>query len=118
MTEKPSSRRKFLQFLGLAAGATLLPTDTMAGFVDHKEILKLTPEQQEFLLRYEKWMDAFIEVIHIQKKDPENAANHATMFALSEKAEEMKPELSEFMKDEKFFKIYQVSIQRMSMEIE
>lgn len=118
MTEKSTSRRNFLQLLGLSAGAALLPTETMAGFVDHKEILKLTPEQQTFLLKYEIWMDDFIKVIHLQKENPQNSENHANMLALSQKAEDMKPELTEFMKDEKFFKIYQVSIQRMTNEIE
>lgn len=117
MSEKPSSRRKFLQLLGLSAGATLIPNSTMAGFVDNTEILKLTAEQQVFMLRYEKWMEEFIEVIRIQKTNPGDVKNNADMIALTHRAEEMKPELTDFMKDETFSKIYQVSIKRMTDEI-
>lgn len=117
MTEKSSSRRKFLQLLGLSAGASLIPSNSVAGLVDHTEILKLNPEQQEFMLQYEKWMDEFIEVIKVQKTDPKDVKNNENMIALTHRAEEMKPQLSEFMKDDTFSKIYQVSIQRMTNEI-
>jgi hypothetical protein len=117
MSDKPSSRRKFLQMLGLTAGATILSTKAVAGFVDHKEILKLNPEQQEFMLRYEKWMDAFIEVIRVQRTKPEDAENNAKMIELTEIADSFKPELDGFMKDKKFSTIFQVSIARMSKEI-
>ena len=39
------------------------------------------------------------------------------MIALTEWAEEMKPEISEFMKDKTFSLIYLVCIDRMSKEI-
>ena len=117
MPDKASSRRKFLQMLGLTAGASLLSTKAVAGFVDRKEILKLTAEQQEFMLRYEKWMDAFIDVIRVQRTKPEDTENNAKMIALTEQAETYKPELDAFMKDKKFSTIFQVSIARMSKEI-
>ena len=117
MSENQPSRKKFLQYLGLTAGATLLSKTATAGFVDHTEILLLTPSQQDFMLHYEKWMDAFIEVIKVQKTDPDNAENNTKMIALTEWAEEMKPELDEFMKDKTFSLIYLVCIDRMSKEI-
>ena len=79
MSEKETTRRKFLQFLGLTAGATMLSSDALASPVDEAEILKLNPEQQEFMISYGKWMDEFIDVIRIQKTDPANKENNLKM---------------------------------------
>ena len=114
---KQSTRRNFLQLLGLSVSATLLSTSAIAGFIDETEISKLSPEQQRFMIRYGKWMDEFIKVIHIRKTDPGSHGNNRNMIALTEKAEEMKPELNEFMKDKTFQQIYKASIQRMSKEV-
>jgi hypothetical protein len=117
MSEKQSTRRKFLKFLGISAGATLVSTAALGAFLDPAEIKKLNPEQQEFMMRYGKWMDEFIEIIRIKKINPDDKENNRKMIALTERAEEFKPELSEFMKDKTFSLIYQVSIDRMSKEI-
>jgi len=112
-----SSRRSFLKTLGLSAGATLVSSNIFGSFVDKDEILKLNPEQQKFMTRYESWMDQFTNVIRIQKSEPENMDNQKAMISLTEQAELFKPELAEFMKDEKFALIYKASIERMSKEI-
>jgi len=117
MPEQESTRRKFLQIFGLSAGASLLKTNAMASFTDQAAIKKLTPEQQEFMLRYGKWMDEFTKLVHLQKTDPDNLENHKKMMNLTKKAEEMQPALSEFMKDETFSLIYKASIDRLSKEI-
>lgn len=117
MSEKQSTRRNFLQLLGLSISATLLSTSAIAGFIDEAEISKLSPEQQRFMIRYGKWMDEFIKVIRIRKTDPGSHENNKNMIALTEKAEEMKPGLNEFMKDKTFQQIYKASIQRMSKEV-
>ena len=117
MSEQQSTRRKFLQILGLSAGATLAGTSVLAGVIDHSEIHRLNPEQQEFMLRYGKWMDDFIEVIRIQKKEPDNIENHKRMMVLTETAQPWQVQLTEYMKDEKFFLIYNASIERMKNEI-
>lgn len=117
MSDKSSSRRKFLQTLGLTAGATILGSTAVNGFVDHAEILKLNPDQKEFMLRYERWMDAFIEVIRTQKTHPEDTENNARMIELTEIADSFKPELDGFMKDKTFSIIYLASIERMSRHI-
>ena len=117
MSEKETSRRKFLQFLGLSAGTTLLGSKAFGGFVDKEEIKKLNPVQQEFMIRYGNWMDEFIEVVRIQKADPDNLENQKKMIALTEKVEKLQPELDEFMKDKTFSLIYQASIQRLTKEI-
>ena len=106
-----------MQLLGLSATGSLLGTKALAGFTNDAEILKLNPEQQQFMIRYGQWMDEFIEVIRVQKKDPGNKENNKKMIALTERAGELKPELTEFMKDEKFQLIYKASIERMTKEI-
>lgn len=116
MLLKQPTRRRFLQFLGLSASASLVSVGALAGIVDDR-IKKLTPQQQAFMLRYEKWMDEYIEVIRTQKTDPQNKENMNKMLALTNQAETFKPELTEFMKDETFRLIYKASIERMTKEI-
>ncbi len=117
MSEQQSSRRKFLKILGLTGAATMVGPNALAGFNDHTEILKLNPEQQEFMIRYGKWMDEFLEVIRIKKKSPDHHKNNEKMIALTEKVQKMKPELTEFLKDETFSIIYMASIKRVRDEI-
>ncbi len=117
MTDYTSSRRRFLQKIGLVAGTTLLTTSAIAGFIDKEEIRKLNQKQQEFMVRYGSWMDEFIAVIREQKQKPGDLDNHNLMIALTEKSENMKPELSEHLKDETFALIFHASIKRMSDEI-
>ena len=117
MSEKESTRRKFLKFLGISAGATLVSSKMLAGIIKPEDIRKLNPRQQEFMVDYGKWMDEFIDVIRIQKNDSGNSVNNKKMIALTERAEAFKPKLSEYMKDANFSIIYKVSIERMSKEI-
>jgi hypothetical protein len=63
MSEPATTRRKFLKLLGITAGLSLTGTSTFAKN-NNPEVLKLTSEQQEFMLLYELWMDEFIRVIH------------------------------------------------------
>lgn len=117
MSDQASSRRKFLQVLGMSAGASLLGTSALAAFVHHEDILRLNPEQQAFMNRYGAWMDAFIVVIRTRKENPGNMENEKNMMVLSEQAEKMQPELTEFLKNKDFALIYKASIERMSKEI-
>lgn len=117
MTEKQSTRRKFLQYLGLSAGATVISATVGATGFDHEEIKKLNTPQQEFMLDYEQWMNDYIKVIRVQKTDPDNLIYHQQLADLSAKAEAFQPILAEMMKDETFALIYRVSIERMTKEI-
>jgi hypothetical protein len=116
MSEQPS-RRNFLKFLGAFAGTTMISSNAFAGFVREEEIKKLNPEQKEFMLRYGKWMDEFIEVIRVQRAEPDNMENHRRMIVLTDEAEKLNTELAVFMSDPTFSMIYNVSIQRMTDEI-
>ena len=117
MSETQSSRRNFLKVIGVTAGASVAATSALAGLIDHKEIQKLNPEQKEFMLTYEKWMDEFIDAIRIKKKEPGNLENHKKMMALTERAAAWKPQLTEYMKDKTFAVIYQDAIARTTKEI-
>ena len=117
MSEQKSSRRKFVKLLGLTGAASMVGPNALASFNDDSEILKLNPEQQEFMVRYGKWMDEFLEVIRIKKKNPDNLKNNEEMVALTEKVQKMKPELTAFLKDETFSMIYMASIKRVRDEI-
>jgi hypothetical protein len=112
-----NERRNFLRLLGLTAGAALVSTNAFSIFMKPEEILKLKPEQQEFMKRYGKWMDEFIEVIRIKKHDPLHKDNLDKMNELANRAEAFKPELTEHLKDKTFSIIYLASIERMSIEI-
>ena len=117
MSEQSSNRRNFLKLLGLSAGATLVSASGVAAFTNSTEIKVLSPEQQEFMIRYGKWMDEFTELIRLKKEDPENLENNKKTMALAEKAESFQPELKKFMSDKTFELIYKESIKRVSIEI-
>ena len=118
MTEnEANNRRNFLRVFGLSAGAALVSTNAFSIFMKKEEILKLKPDQQEFMLRYGKWMDDFIEAIRVKKHDPLHKENREKMSELADRAEAFKPELSEHMKDKNFALIYLASIERLSIEI-
>ena len=117
MSQEQASRKDFLKVAGLSVAATILSNKTMAGVVKQEEILKLNDKQREFMLKYDKWMDEFIEVIKIQNQDRNNTENNLKREALSNQAEEWRPQLTVYMKDPTFSTIYQASIQRMKVEI-
>ncbi len=117
MSEKQSTRRKFLQYLGLTAGATIITASASAAGFDLEEIKKLTPPQQVFMVEYEQWMNDYIKVIREQKNDPTNIIYHQQLTELSAKAEAFQPVLAEMMKDQTFALIYRVSIEKLTKEI-
>lgn len=117
-TNKESSRKDFIKMLTKSLGATLTNHPVLDALMGNDEVLKLNPEQQAFMLEYGKWMDQNIEVIKLQKQDPDNILHRKAMMELTEKAAAMQPQLIEFMKDRNFALIYHASIQKMRDEIE
>lgn len=118
MSDEPTSRKKFLQMLCLAAGATIVSKSGLAKGFDPVEIRKLTPEQQKFMGEYEKWMDEFTKIVRVQKTAPEDMENHKRMIALTEQAEKFQLELDKHLQDATFAFIFRISIERMTNEIE
>ena len=117
MSEIQTSRRNFLKVMGVTAGVSMASSTVLAGLLDHTVIQKLNPEQKEFMLTYEEWMDEFIDAIRIKNKEPGNLENHKKMAALAERAAAWKPKLTEYMKDKTFALIYQDAIARTTKEI-
>ena len=115
--EENRSRRNFLRFVGISAGTALISSSAFSAFIDKTEVLKLNPKQQEFMLRYGKWMDDFIDVIRKKKAEPGTQEHHKVTMALSDKAAAFKPELTEYLKDKNFELMYRAAIDRMSKEI-
>ena len=118
--EENNSRRKFLRsglITAATAGTALISTNAFSAFINQAEVLKLNPKQQEFMLRYGKWMDDFIDIIRKKQAEPGNLEHQKVVMVLSQKAEGFKPELTEFLKDETFALIYQASIDKMTKEI-
>ena len=116
-TQLQNSRRNFLRIVGLSAGTALISTSAFSAFIDKTEVLKLNPKQQEFMLRYGKWMDDFIDVIRKKKAEPGNQEHHKVTMTLSDQAVTFKPELTEFLRDKNFELVYRAAIDRMSKEI-
>ena len=112
-----SSRKNFLQLLGLSAGAIVINRSSTVVGINQSEIRKMNSKQNEFMARYEQWMEEYIQVIRIRKTDPDNIENRKTMLALTEKAAVFKPELAEFMQDETFAGIFRITIEKMTREI-
>lgn len=112
------NRRNFLRKLGLTFGATMAASSMIsANILEKNDDLSLTPEQQAFMKRYNKWMDEFIEVIKIQKVTPHNMDNNKNIVRLSEQAKAWQSKLTEYMKDENFARHYMSATERMTLEI-
>jgi len=117
MADLKSNRRNFLKYLGLTTTATLASNSAFASFVDTSEIIKLNSKQQEFMIRYGKWMDDFTEIIKSLKADHENMELKQKMMTITNQVKELQPELNKFMEDKTFALIYQASIKRVTVEI-
>ena len=118
--EEINSRRKFLRsgiLTTVGAGTILVNTKAFSAFIPLSDVRKLSSEQQEFMLRYGKWMDEFISIIRKKQAEPGDQEHQKMIMVLSEMAESFKPELTRYLKDETFSIVYHASIDRMSKEI-
>lgn len=118
MNEYEESRRAFLTKLGLAVGTVTLGTEKISAKVlNDKTEFPLTIKQQDFMDRYEKWMDEFIPVIKAHREDEFNNEINKRISELSEEAESWRAQLVKFMKDENFARYYMTTTERMTKEI-
>ena len=112
------NRRRFLTKLGLTLGVTLTGTVVMQGAkAASTQELTISADQQLFMSNYERWMDDFIVVIKVQKKEPDNLENNKKIVALSEEAKIFQKELIGYMGDENFARYYMVATERMTLAI-
>ena len=118
MDSYEENRRSFLRKLGLTVGATLTASSLLsANIINAPQNLNISAEQQIFMDTYEKWMDEFIEVIKIQKVDPDNYENNKDIVKLSEQAKTWQAQLTEYMKEDEFARYYMTVTERMTLEI-
>jgi 3-dehydroquinate dehydratase len=118
MDNYEENRRNFLRKLGLTVRATLTASSMLsANIIESQHDMNISPEQMTFMETYNNWMDEFIEVIKIQKVDPENYENNKDIVKLSEQAKAWQSKLIEFMKDDNFARYYMKVTERMTLEI-
>ncbi len=111
-------RRGFLRKLGFTLGATLTATSLIsANIIQPSPEMNITPDQKAFMKEYEKWMDEFIQVIRIQKVDPENQENNKNIVLLSERSKKWQTKLHDYMTDDNFARYYMTVTERMTLEI-
>ena len=119
MDSYESTRRHFLQKLGLSVGAAATGgIRATAQIVNNKLEFPLTAEQQEFMDTYERWMDDFIEVIKERRQRPDDLEVNMRLMRLSEESEAWQQKVNRFMEDENFARHYMVVTERMTLEIE
>lgn len=118
MNEYEESRRAFLTKLGLAIGVSTVGSEKLSAKVLNKRTeFPLSSEQQQFMDRYEQWMDQFIPVIRDFRNDANNKASQKRIAELSEEAELWRVQVTEYMKDENFARYYMTATERMTKEI-
>lgn len=111
-------RRDFLKKLGLTVGSmVLVGSSATAKIIEEKIQFPLTEKQQQFIDMYENWMDNFIEMIKIQRNNPDDLENNKKLMALTDESHSWQKELIENMKDQNFAKHYMIISERMTKEI-
>lgn len=118
MNDYEESRRTFLTKLGLTLGTTIVASTKLSATVlNDKMEFALTSKQQQLMADYEKWMDKFIPAVKAQRNDPNDPLAKNDIVLLSEQAENWRPKLTEFMKDDNFARYYMTATERLTKEI-
>jgi len=112
-------RRDFLKKLGLIGGAAALTSvgGVVGSLIDSREEIVLTPEQIEFMDKYENWLEDFHDMANVQKVDPEHLENNKKLMALSEEAAKWQKDLVQHMKDENSARYYMIVTERVTNAI-
>ncbi len=119
MDSYESTRRDFLQKLGLSLGAVALASGAKATQILEKSgDFPLTEEQAEFIEEYEEWMNHFTEVIRERRTKPDDLEVNMRLMRLSEKAETWQKKLQKYMEDPNFAAHYMIVTERMTLEID
>lgn len=114
-----NKRRDFIKKLGLSVGiiAASASASTAADIIQNKIQFPLSSDQQAFINKYEKWMDSFIEVIKIQRKNPDDLENNKRLMVLTDESASWQKEHFKYMEDENFARHYMIVSERMTKEI-
>ncbi len=116
-----STRRDFLKKLGLIATTTAVAASGFAQvenlISNKKEEFPLTPEQRNFMVKYEKWLEEFHDMAKFQKIDADHLDNNKKLVALSEEAKTWQHEIIEHMKDDNFARYYMIVTEKVTTTI-
>ena len=119
MDSYESTRRGFLQKLGLTVGAAVIGTGVKASQIVQKSTdFPLSKEQSTFLEGYEVWMSDFMEVIKERRTMPDDLEVNKRLMRLSEQAEGWQSQLKDHMQDQNFASHYMIVTEKMTNEIE
>ena len=105
MSNQNSTRRGFLQKLGLTVGAaTLIETEVLADVNPNK--YSNTEERAAFLFQYENWVNQYIDVVEEEKKNKLNISNKKRIMELSAEADGWQNQIKEYIKHDDFKERY------------
>jgi len=112
-------RRDFLKKLGLISGAAAITGvgGVASMLIDQREEIVLSPEQKQFMDKYENWLEDFNDMAKYQKVDPEHLENNKKLMALAEEAAKWQKDLVQHMKDENFARYYMIVTERVTNTI-
>ena len=117
-----TNRREFLKKLGLITGAvvvsdSLLPEEITKLIHQDKQKYAITPEQANFMVKYEKWLGEFRGMAKVQKDNRDDMENNKKLMALSDEAATWQKELVEYMKDENFARYFMIASEHVTTVI-
>lgn len=101
MNTKNSTRRGFLQKLGVTVGATaLLDKEVLADINLNR--YSSEKDRKDFLLKYERWINDYIEVVEKEKLSNSDISNKHRIMELAEQANGWQSQIKEYLQHEDF----------------
>ncbi len=99
-----TNRRNFIKKAGLVLGATTLVGSTQmiptSSLIDHS--ILANEEQVQLLIRFEKWVNEYIEVIESEKIKNREFKNNQALTAYPSEIEKWMPEIKKHLGDKQF----------------
>ncbi|NOU58987.1 hypothetical protein [Marinifilum caeruleilacunae] len=105
MKKQDTSRRAFFKKIGLGIGAAaLIETEAYADINMNKYS---TPEERDdFISRYENWVEQYIDVVEEEKRNQNNIENKKRIMELSAEADGWQNQIKEYIKHDDFKERY------------
>jgi len=101
MSNQNSTRRGFLQKLGITVGATALIDKEVLADINLNHYSS-EQDRKDFLLKYETWINDYIEVVEKEKLSYSEISNKHRIMELSEQANGWQSQIKEYLKHEEF----------------
>lgn len=101
MSNQNSTRRGFLQKLGVTVGAVALINNEVLADINLNSYSS-EQDRKDFLLKYEIWINDYIEVVEKEKLSNSEISNKHRIMELSEQANGWQPQIKEYLKHEDF----------------